>query len=110
MGFWETLASSEKWETRRNKTEKHLTLETVKYKEFKVGQRRRAANNDKRSVTLCVLRLDKGFNEFICGLCVEGQGVVEGQEVGTLLQERLLQAHTTSVEVLLTYKRAHDSC
>lgn len=52
-------------------------------------------------ITLGVLRLDKGLNEFIGSLGVKRQGVVQRQQVGTLLQESLLQSHTASMEILL---------
>lgn len=52
-------------------------------------------------VTLRVLRLNKGLNEFIGGLRVQGEGVVQRQQVRALLQEGLLQAHAACVEVLL---------
>lgn len=52
--------------------------------------------------TLCVLRLDKGLDEFVCGLGVEGKGVVERLKIRTLFQESFLQTHTTGMEILLT--------
>jgi len=54
-------------------------------------------------VTLWILRLDKSPHEFVRGLRVEGQGVVERQEVRTLLQEGLLQTNATGMEVLLRH-------
>lgn len=48
-----------------------------------------------------VLRLDKGLNEFICSLGVKRQGVVQRQQVRTLLQESLLQSDAASMEILL---------
>lgn len=65
---------------------------------------------DYDSITLCVLRLDKGLYEFVCSLSVEGQSVMEGQEIRTLLQECLLQTYTTSMEVLLSTEAGESSC
>ena len=50
---------------------------------------------------MCVLGLDKGPDELVCGLCVEGQGVVQRLQVRALLQEGLLQTHSPRMEVLL---------
>lgn len=51
--------------------------------------------------TLCVLSCDKGLDECVGGLSVEGQSVTEGRQLGTFLQERLLQTVSSSVEILL---------
>ena len=48
-----------------------------------------------------VLRLHKRLDQFVGGLRVEGQSVVQRQQVGALLQERLLQTHASGMEVLL---------
>lgn len=54
-----------------------------------------------KSLTLCILGLNEGLDEFVGGLSVEGQGVVQRQQVWTLLKECLLQSHTSSMEILL---------
>lgn len=70
-------------------------MKTVEIKNHKFSKNRGC------KPTLSILRLDKSLNEFVCGLCVQRQGIVQGQEVRTLLQESLLQTNTTSMEVLL---------
>lgn len=59
--------------------------------------------------TLRRLGLHEGFDEQICGLSVEGQGVAQRLQVRALLQERFLQAHATGVEVLLEGERPPDA-
>lgn len=51
--------------------------------------------------TLRSLGLHKGFDEEVSSLGVEGQGIAQRLQVGALLQECLLQPHTTGMEVLL---------
>lgn len=48
-----------------------------------------------------MLRGDEGLDERVRRLRVEGQGVAERRQLGTLLQERLLQPVAPRVEVLL---------
>lgn len=55
--------------------------------------------------TLRRLGLHEGFDEQICGLGVEGQGVAQRLQVGALLQERFLQPHAAGMEVLLEGER-----
>lgn len=56
--------------------------------------------------TLSALRQDKLPDEFVRGLRVQRQGVAQRLQVWALLQEGLLQANATGVEVLLrTHKR-----
>lgn len=52
-----------------------------------------------------MLGQDKFPDELVCCLGVEGQGIVQRLQVGTLLQEGLLQPHAASVEVLLCKNR-----
>lgn len=40
-------------------------------------------------------------DQLVCGLSVQGQGVAQRLQIGTLLQEGLLQTHAAGVEVLL---------
>lgn len=56
--------------------------------------------------TLSVLREDELPDELVGGLRVQRQGVAQRLEIWTLLQERLLQAHTAGMEVLL--RNTHD--
>lgn len=65
---------------------------------LKEREKGRASGED---ITLGILRLDKGLNEFICSLGVKRQGVVQRQQVRTLLQESLLQSDSASMEILL---------
>lgn len=60
------------------------------------GDRGRAA-----TLTLGVLRGDKGLDESVSALGVERQGVAQGGQLGTLLHKGLLQTVSSSVEVLL---------
>lgn len=52
-------------------------------------------------LTLGRLCLHEGLDEQVRGLGVEGQGVAQGLQVWAFLQEGLLEAHATRVEVLL---------
>lgn len=52
-------------------------------------------------LTLGRLRLHECLDEQVGGLRVEGQGVAQGLQVWTLLQEGFLEAHATRMEVLL---------
>lgn len=54
--------------------------------------------------TLSILREHELPDEFVCGLCVQRQGVAQRLQVRTLFQECLLQANATGVEVLLCNK------
>lgn len=59
--------------------------------------------------TLRRLGLHEGFDEEICGLGVEGQGITQRLQVRALLQECLLQPHTTGMEVLLEGDKPQDA-
>lgn len=52
-------------------------------------------------LTLGPLRLHECLDEQVSGLRIEGQGIAQGLQVWTLLQEGFLEAHATCVEVLL---------
>lgn len=52
-------------------------------------------------LTLGVLRGDKGLDESVGALGVERQGVAQGGQLRALLHKGLLQAVSSSVEVLL---------
>lgn len=52
-------------------------------------------------LTLGVLRGDKGLDESVGALGVEGQGVAQRGQLGALLHEGLLQTVSSGVEVLL---------
>lgn len=60
--------------------------------------------------TLRRLGLHEGFDEEICGLGVEGQGITQRLQVRALLQECLLQPHTTGMEVLLEGDKPQQFC
>lgn len=60
------------------------------------GDRGRAA-----PLTLGVLRGDKGLDESVGALGVEGQGVAQRGQLGALLHKGLLQTVSSGVEVLL---------
>lgn len=51
--------------------------------------------------TLSALGQDKLPDELVCGLRVQRQGVAQRLQVWALLQESLLQADASGVEVLL---------
>lgn len=57
-----------------------------------------------RSLTLGVLCGNKGLDQSVCWLCVEGQGIAQGGQLSTLLQEGLLQPISTCMEILLEDK------
>lgn len=57
------------------------------------------------AITLGVLCGDKGLDESIGALGVEGEGVTQGRQFRTLLDKRLFQPVSSSVEVLLNEKR-----
>jgi len=55
-------------------------------------------------LTLSCLRLDKSFDESVCGLSVERKSISKWLQVGTLLQESFLQSIPASMEILLEVK------
>lgn len=50
---------------------------------------------------MAVLCVNKRLNESVCGLSVEGEGVIEGLEFDGLVKESVLEALAVTVEVLL---------
>lgn len=58
------------------------------------------------AITLGVLCGDKGLDESIGALGVEGEGVTQRGQFRTFLDERLLQPISSRVEILLKGKEA----
>ncbi|ETE65862.1 hypothetical protein L345_08360, partial [Ophiophagus hannah] len=52
-------------------------------------------------LTLSGLGLDEGFDEQVCGLCVEREGVAQGLQIWAFLQEGFFKTNSSCMEVLL---------